>query len=150
MKGDFYLTFRVGVDWPLTSQVPTQPRHETGKRTESGLPPPIWTYSFICPFLSDPGVPGVRSMGSSLSNKLREVLQTYLMWLWLMNIQAQYKLIMPIGHSMEFPRQGKAYSKEIQIWFHLEVKFATDASSATWWPNLQSVQVAPSGDQICN
>ena len=26
-------------------------------------------------------------------------------------------------------------------------QFATDASGASLWPNLQSVQVAPSGDQ---
>ena len=30
---------------------------------------------------------------------------------------------------------------------HLGTQFATDASGASWWPNLQSVQVAPSGDQ---
>ena len=31
---------------------------------------------------------------------------------------------------------------------HLGTQFATDASGASWWPNLQSVQIAPSGDQI--
>ena len=35
-------------------------------------------------------------------------------------------------------------------WSHLVVKFATDASDATWWPNLQLVQVAPSCGQIWN
>ena len=29
-------------------------------------------------------------------------------------------------------------------------KFATDASGAIWWPNLQLMQVEPSGGQICN
>ena len=29
-------------------------------------------------------------------------------------------------------------------------KFATNASGAIWWPNLQLMQVATSGDQICN
>ena len=28
--------------------------------------------------------------------------------------------------------------------------FATNASGAMWWPNLQPMQVAPSGGQICN
>ena len=30
------------------------------------------------------------------------------------------------------------------------VKFATYASGAIWWPNLQLMQVVPSGGQICN
>ena len=30
------------------------------------------------------------------------------------------------------------------------VKFATNASGAIWWSNLQLMQVAPSGGQICN
>ena len=29
-------------------------------------------------------------------------------------------------------------------------QFATDATCSFWWPNLQSVQVAPSGDQDCD
>ena len=44
-------------------------------------------------FLSDPGVPGVRSMGPVLWNWLTEsktFVQTKLMWLWLMKIQTQY------------------------------------------------------------
>ena len=28
--------------------------------------------------------------------------------------------------------------------------FCTNASGATWWPNLQLMQVAPPGGQICN
>ena len=35
-------------------------------------------------------------------------------------------------------------------WFHLVSKFATNASGAIWWPNLELMQVAPSGGQICN
>ena len=33
---------------------------------------------------------------------------------------------------------------------NLVAQFAADASSATWWPNLQPVQVLPTGGQICN
>ena len=29
-------------------------------------------------------------------------------------------------------------------------KFATNASGAIWWPNLELMQAAPSGGQICN
>ena len=35
-------------------------------------------------------------------------------------------------------------------WRHLLAKFATYGSGAIWWPNLQLMQVAPSGGQICN
>ena len=35
-------------------------------------------------------------------------------------------------------------------WRHLVAKFATNASGAMWWPNLELIQVAPSGGQICN
>ena len=33
-------------------------------------------------------------------------------------------------------------------WRHLVAKFTNDASSAIWWPNLQLMQVAPSGGQL--
>ena len=29
-------------------------------------------------------------------------------------------------------------------------KIITNTSGATWWPNFQLIQVAPSGGQICN
>ena len=35
-------------------------------------------------------------------------------------------------------------------WCHLVAKFATNASGAIWWPNLQPMQDAPSGGQILN
>ena len=35
-------------------------------------------------------------------------------------------------------------------WRHLVAKFATKVSGAIWWPNLELMQVAPSGGQICN
>ena len=33
---------------------------------------------------------------------------------------------------------------------HLVAKFVTNASNAIWWPNLELMQVAPSGGQIWN
>ena len=35
-------------------------------------------------------------------------------------------------------------------WRHLVAKFGTNASGAIWWPNLQLMQVAPSGRQFYN
>ena len=35
-------------------------------------------------------------------------------------------------------------------WRHLVTKFSTNTSGATWWPNLEPIQVAPPGDQISN
>ena len=35
-------------------------------------------------------------------------------------------------------------------WRHLVAKFATNASVATWWPNLHPIQVATLSEQICN
>ena len=34
-------------------------------------------------------------------------------------------------------------------WRYLLAKFATNASGAIWWSNLQLMQLAPSGGQIC-
>ena len=36
------------------------------------------------------------------------------------------------------------------MWCHPVAKFATYASGAIWWSNLQLMQVVPSGGQICN
>jgi len=33
-------------------------------------------------------------------------------------------------------------------WRHLVAKFVTNASGAIWWPNLEQIQVAPSGGQF--
>ena len=35
-------------------------------------------------------------------------------------------------------------------WRHLVAKFEVYASGAIWWSNLQLMQVAPSGGQICD
>ena len=35
-------------------------------------------------------------------------------------------------------------------WRHLVAKFATNARGDIWWPNLELMQVATSGGQICN
>ena len=33
---------------------------------------------------------------------------------------------------------------------HLVVEFGTNSSGAIWWPNLQLIQVVPSGGHVCN
>ena len=43
-----------------------------------------------------------------------------------------------------------AYSKEIQILFEKYRTSEANASGAILWPNVQLMQVAPSGGQICN
>ena len=53
----------------------------------------------IIKFLSDPGVPGVRSMGPDLTKWLQHYVEIWLMWLWLMRIATQYQLMMSIGPS---------------------------------------------------
>ena len=35
-------------------------------------------------------------------------------------------------------------------WLKMVAKFGTTTSGAIWWPNLQLIQVAPSGGQFCN
>ena len=50
-------------------------------------------------FLSDPGVPGVRSMGPDVTHSLTDYLQTELMRLWLMMSATQYQLMMSIRQS---------------------------------------------------
>ena len=41
---------------------------------------------------------------------------------------------------------GQLWNQAMQV----TLPFATNASGAIWWPNLQLMQVAPSGRQFCN
>ena len=76
-------------------------------------------------FSSDPGVPGIQSMGPDVRPSVHHNFQTQLMWLWLMRIATQYQLMMSIG------------------------QFG-NASGATWWPKLKLKQVATLSGQTCN
>ena len=76
-------------------------------------------------FLSDPGIPGVRSMGPSVSNKLTD--------LWL-----SYRLYTSYT-SFRLYTSYRLYTEKVTV-----------SSGAIWWPNLELMQVAPSGGQICN
>ena len=95
----------------------------------------------------------------SVSESVREVCETLLMWLWLRTIPTQYWLIVP-REKFKAMRQCK-WCWLIQVapsggqicnlchWCHLVAKFATNESGSIWWPNLQLMQVVPSGGQIC-
>ena len=50
---------------------------------------------------------------------------------------------------MQVTRPGGQLWKQCK-WRHLMTKCWTNASCATWWPNLQLMQVAPPVEQICN
>ena len=96
-------------------------------------------------FLSDPGIPGVRSMGPSLSHSQANVCETYTSYtsytsgvIWWPNLELMQ--VAPSGD--QICNQWK--------WCHMVAKFATNASSAIWWTILQLMQIAPSGGQICN
>ena len=79
-------------------------------------------HASLMPFLLDPVVPGVRSMGPVVSN-------------W----------------DMFWNRRTDGRTEELGIlvvgykWRHLVAKFATSASGAIWWSNLQLMQVASCG-----
>ena len=68
-----------------------------------------------------------------------------------MKIPTQYLLIMPMGQSkaMQVTQPGGQLCKQCK-WCHLVAKFATNASGAIWWSNLQLMQVAPFSGQIWN
>ena len=55
----------------------------------------------------------------------------------------------PGNVAMQVMQSGGQLWKQCK-WRHLVGKFATNASGAIWWPNLQPMQVVPSGGQICN
>ena len=84
-----------------------------------------------------PRCPGVRSMGRVVSNWVsewvRDVVQTYLMWLLLIKQATQYQLMMPIWQS-KVMWQWK--------WLNLVDNFGNNANGATWWTNSQLKQVA--------
>ena len=72
--------------------------------------------SFAHSFLSDPGEPGVRSMGPDVRHWVQHHVETWLMWLWLMKIPTQYQLIMPIG----------------------QFKTMWHCSDTNWWPTTMN------------
>ena len=101
-------------------------------------------------FLSDPGIPGVRSMGPSLSHSQANVCETYTSYtsgvIWWPNLELMQ--VAPSGDQL-WNQAMQVMSPDDQIWSMYTEK-VTVSSGAIWWPNLELMQVAPSGDQIWN
>ena len=104
-------------------------------------------------FLSDPGIPGVRSMGPSVSHWL-----TIPFWnLTDVTLADEDTNSILTDNAKGNPRQCEATwsPPNDQIWNqckwrHLMTKFWTNASGVTWLPNFQLMQVAPTSGQNCN
>ena len=84
-------------------------------------------------FLSDPGIPGVRSMGPECL-KLTEVVQVKQV---IQNIQV-----------IQVTQPGGQICNQCK-WHHLVAKFGTNAIGAIWWTTLQLMQIAPSCGHSC-
>ena len=110
------------------------------------------------PFLSDPGIPGVRSMGPSLSNWVT-IPYADLTDVTLADEDTNSKLADNANKAI----QGNVAMQVTQVapsggqilnwckWRHLVTKFVfalvtnfiTNASGAIWWPNFELIQVEP-------
>ena len=91
--------------------------------------------NWLCPvqcFLSDPGIPGVRSMGPSLCHS-----HTF------GSNFTELTLADEDTNSILTDNANRAIQGNV-------AKIGTNASGAIWWPNLQPMQDAPSGGQILN
>ena len=62
-------------------------------------------------------------------------------WYLLVVHQVATLALVPILVVSEAPTVGQIYKKCKSR--HLEAKFTTNASSATWWPKLELIQVKP-------
>ena len=120
--------------------------HDASRQTRNPYPIFYWTQV---------------SLGSDLWVRLsftdwvQHLVQTKLMWLWLMKIQTQYLLITPIGHckaiwQCEWYNLVMNFGTKQCKWCHLMTKCWMNASGATWWPNFQLMQVASPFGQNCN
>ena len=104
-------------------------------------------------FLSDPGVPGPIYGSSCLS--VTEPLGANLTDVTLADEDTNSILTDNANRaiqgnvSMQVTQPGGQLCKQYK-WGRLMTKFCTSPSCATWWQNLQLMQVVPSGGQICN
>ena len=101
--------------------------------------------------LSDPGIPGVRSMGPSVSNRpfwnfIQVINSIQVILSHLTDVTLSNPAI--LTDSANRAIQGNVAMQVTQ--FNLVGKFVTNACGAIWWPNLQLMQMAPSGGQIWN
>ena len=113
-----------------------------------------WQFLQSRQFLSDPGIPGVRSMGPSVSNKLTKP-PSDTSYTSYTRLYTEKVTVSTLENSSWWSQLMQVVPSGGQIcnqckWRHLVAKFGTNASGAIWWPNLQLMQVAPSGGQFCN
>ena len=122
----------------------------------------------FCQFLSNPGVSGVRSMGSLLSNWLTERPCADLTDVTLADEDTNPILTDNANRTFHGNEAMQVTQPGCQIWnqvmqvtwpddqilnqsqlCQLVTKYTTNTTGAIWLPNLQLMQVVPSGDQIC-
>ena len=113
-------------------------------------------YFVICAcqwsFLSDPGVPGVRSMGPSLSNWGRFCRYNWCdsaFWRYQLNTNNNANRAIQGNVTMQVMQPGGQICNICKC-CHLMANFGTNASGATWWPNFEKMQVVPHGSPIFN
>ena len=86
--------------------------------------------SLMVNFLSDPGVPGVRSMGPVVSNWVSEY-ETFCKLNWCDSGWWRYQ--------RNAPRKTNWQCSDSNWWKNLVVKYRTYEISAIWWPNLKPI-----------
>ena len=107
------------------------------------------------PFLSDPGKPGVRSLGPDVCLSVTPTPCVDLTDVTLADEDTNSILTDNANRAiqgnvaMQVTQPGGQLCKQCK-WRHLMTKCWTNPSCATWWPNMQLMQVAPSGGQIYN
>ena len=101
---------------------------------------------YFIEFLLDPGKHGVESLGPDVRMSISE---TPFVDLTEVTLADEDTNSIPTDN-VKRVIQGHVAMQVTQPGGHLLAKFATNASGAIWWPNLQQMQVAPSGGQICN
>ena len=104
-------------------------------------------YFVICAcqwsFLSDPGVPGVRSMGPSLSNWGRFCRYNWCdsaFWRYQLNTNNNANRAIQGNVTMQVMQPGGQICNICKC-CHLMANFGTNASGATWWTNFEPMQV---------
>ena len=113
--------------------------------------------------LSDPGKPGVRSMGPGVFNKQQEVFEALTDVILAADedtnsmvtdnanrtIQGKLHNLQVANNAMQVAPPDDQILNQCNL-CHLVAKYATSASDAILWSNLQLMRVLPSGGQICN
>jgi len=99
----------------------------------------------MSPFLSDPGLPGVRSIDPNVCLSVSEGPFWNFKLITDVTLTDQATNLIPTDNTNGNPRQcGNVF------WLHLVDNFRTNARGVTWWPNLKLMKVVPLGEPIVN